>query len=226
MPCGEWQRENQVHQYHHSRQRSSHPQPYEAFRHFESHSFVKLLVSLVHAIYRNFPVGQGLLLPGKARNPAERVPRAHPCPDLKSDLRKTRVVIYSHNQHARLLPPEPLVVNQPKCTQAERAGIVMKSSGMALRSHKSGCGKLYVVLAADCGRMRTHSQVTEQVNLRVADATQEQNLPAWVFEISTRWRASLHILLCLRLQYHSVAQAPAATAILWAVEFVTSQSCT
>ena len=171
-------------------------------------------------------MGQGLLLPGKARNPAERVRRTHPCPDLKSDSLKTRVVIYSHYQHARLLPPKALILDQPKCTQAERAGIVMKSSGMALRSHKSGCGKLCVVLAADCGRMTAHSQVTEQVNLRVADATPEQDLAGWVFEASTRWRASPHLLLYLRLQYDSVAQAPAATAILWAVEFVTSQSCT
>jgi hypothetical protein len=37
------------------------------------------------------------------------------------------VMIYAYNQHVRLLPPEPLVVEQPKSTRVEGADIVMKS---------------------------------------------------------------------------------------------------
>src|SRR5437016_13523084 len=46
----------------------------------------------------------------------------------KSDFLKARVIIYSYNDHVRLLPPEPLVVNQPQSTRVEGADIVMKSS--------------------------------------------------------------------------------------------------
>jgi len=40
--------------------------------------------------------------------------------------------MYSYNDHDRLLPPEPLVVEQPKFTRVEGADIVMKSSAKAL----------------------------------------------------------------------------------------------
>jgi hypothetical protein len=36
----------------------------------------------------------------------------------KRNLLKARVIIYAYH-HVRLLPPEPLVVKQPKCTQVE-----------------------------------------------------------------------------------------------------------
>ena len=45
----------------------------------------------------------------------------------KSNLLKARVIIYSYNDHVRLLPPEPLVVMQPQSTRVEGADIVMKS---------------------------------------------------------------------------------------------------
>src|ERR1700730_9136857 len=48
----------------------------------------------------------------------------------KCDLLKARVIIYSYNDHVRLLPPEPLVVMQPQFTRVEGADIVMKSSGV------------------------------------------------------------------------------------------------
>jgi hypothetical protein len=38
------------------------------------------------------------------------------------------VIIYAYH-HVRLLPPEPLVVKQPKCTQVEGADTVMQSNG-------------------------------------------------------------------------------------------------
>jgi len=38
------------------------------------------------------------------------------------------VVIYAYQRHVRLLPSEPMVVIQPKCT-VEGADIVMQSSG-------------------------------------------------------------------------------------------------
>jgi hypothetical protein len=37
------------------------------------------------------------------------------------------VIIYAYH-HVRLLPPEPLVVEQPKSTRVEGADIVMQSS--------------------------------------------------------------------------------------------------
>src|SRR5258708_735784 len=46
----------------------------------------------------------------------------------KSNLLTARVIIYSYNDHVRLLPPEPLVVMQPQSTRVEGADIVMKSS--------------------------------------------------------------------------------------------------
>src|SRR3984893_8336988 len=48
----------------------------------------------------------------------------------KCDLPKAPVIIYSYNDHVRLLPPEPLVVMQPQFTRVEGADIVMKSSGV------------------------------------------------------------------------------------------------
>src|ERR1700704_449503 len=45
----------------------------------------------------------------------------------KCNLLKARVIIYAYH-HVRLLPPEPLVVKQPKCTQVEGADTVMQSS--------------------------------------------------------------------------------------------------
>jgi hypothetical protein len=45
----------------------------------------------------------------------------------KCNLLKARVIIYAYH-HVRLLPPEPLVVKQPKCTQVEEADTVMQSS--------------------------------------------------------------------------------------------------
>src|SRR5260370_41580577 len=45
----------------------------------------------------------------------------------KCYLLKARVIIYAYH-HVRLLPPEPLVVKQPKCTQVEGADTVMQSS--------------------------------------------------------------------------------------------------
>ena len=38
------------------------------------------------------------------------------------------LAIRAYNHHVRLLPPEPLVVKQPKSTRVEGADIVMKSS--------------------------------------------------------------------------------------------------
>jgi hypothetical protein len=46
----------------------------------------------------------------------------------KRDVLIAWVIIHGYNYHARLLPPEPLVVNQPQSTQVEGADIVMKSS--------------------------------------------------------------------------------------------------
>src|SRR5262249_42377345 len=46
----------------------------------------------------------------------------------KSNLLKARVIIYAYNHHVRLLPPEPVVVKQPKFTRVEGVGIVMQSS--------------------------------------------------------------------------------------------------
>src|SRR5262249_27237898 len=37
----------------------------------------------------------------------------------KCNLLKARVIIYAYNQHVRLLPPEPVVVKQPKFTRVE-----------------------------------------------------------------------------------------------------------
>src|SRR5215475_4585165 len=45
----------------------------------------------------------------------------------KSNLLKARVIIYAYNHHVRLLPPEPVVVKQPKFTRVEGVGIVMQS---------------------------------------------------------------------------------------------------
>jgi hypothetical protein len=42
----------------------------------------------------------------------------------KCNLLKARVIMYAY-PHVRLLPPEPLVVKQPKCTQVEGADTVM-----------------------------------------------------------------------------------------------------
>src|ERR1700752_1032546 len=47
----------------------------------------------------------------------------------KCNLLKARVIIYAYH-HVRLLPPEPLVVKQPKCTRVEGADTVMQSSGI------------------------------------------------------------------------------------------------
>jgi len=44
----------------------------------------------------------------------------------KRDVLIARVKIYAYNDHVRLLPPEPLVVNR-KSTRAEGVGVVMKS---------------------------------------------------------------------------------------------------
>jgi hypothetical protein len=44
----------------------------------------------------------------------------------KSNLLKARVIIYAY-QYVRLLPPEPMVVNQPQLTRVEGADIVMRS---------------------------------------------------------------------------------------------------
>src|SRR5712691_3017391 len=46
----------------------------------------------------------------------------------KCNLLKARVIIYAYH-HVRLLPPEPLVVKQPKYTQVEGAETDMQSSG-------------------------------------------------------------------------------------------------
>src|SRR6266481_6264275 len=45
----------------------------------------------------------------------------------KCYLLKARVIIYAYH-HVRLLPPEPLVVKQPKSTRVEGADAVMQSS--------------------------------------------------------------------------------------------------
>src|ERR1700686_2483654 len=45
----------------------------------------------------------------------------------KCNLLKARVIIYAYH-HVRLLPPEPLVVKQPKSTRVEGADTVMQSS--------------------------------------------------------------------------------------------------
>jgi hypothetical protein len=47
---------------------------------------------------------------------------------------KARVIIYAYH-HVRLLPPEPLVVKQPKCTQVEGADTVMQSSAGQRNPH-------------------------------------------------------------------------------------------
>jgi hypothetical protein len=49
---------------------------------------------------------------------------------------KARVIIYAYH-HVRLLPPEPLVVKQPKSTRVEGADTVMQSSPV-LGLHFSG----------------------------------------------------------------------------------------
>src|SRR6266849_8734793 len=46
----------------------------------------------------------------------------------ESNLMIARVIIHSHNEHVRLLPPEPLVVDKPQSTRVGGADIVMKSS--------------------------------------------------------------------------------------------------
>src|SRR5215468_224128 len=46
----------------------------------------------------------------------------------KCYLLKARVIIYAYNHHVRLLPPEPVVVKQPKFTRVEGVGIVMQSN--------------------------------------------------------------------------------------------------
>src|ERR1700681_4604847 len=46
----------------------------------------------------------------------------------KCNLLKARVIIYAYH-HVRLLPPEPLVVKQPKSTRVEGADTVMQSCG-------------------------------------------------------------------------------------------------
>jgi hypothetical protein len=55
---------------------------------------------------------------------------------LKKTLDTAGVVrdcrLNAYNDHDRLLPPEPLVVEQPKFTRVEGADIVMKSSAKAL----------------------------------------------------------------------------------------------
>src|SRR5215469_7934573 len=47
--------------------------------------------------------------------------------DQKCNRLKARVVIHAYQVHVRLLPSEPMVVMQPKCT-VEGADIVMQSS--------------------------------------------------------------------------------------------------
>ncbi|HKW33775.1 MAG TPA: tyrosine-type recombinase/integrase, partial [Candidatus Acidoferrum sp.] len=42
----------------------------------------------------------------------------------KCDLLKARVIIYAYNHHVRLLPPEPLVVNQPKSTRVKESALL------------------------------------------------------------------------------------------------------
>src|SRR5258707_1562417 len=49
----------------------------------------------------------------------------------KRDLLKARVIIYSYNDHIRLLPPEPWLIGTPKSTHVEGADIVMKSDSGA-----------------------------------------------------------------------------------------------
>src|SRR5207245_615944 len=47
------------------------------------------------------------------------------------------VIIYSYNDHIRLLPPEPWLVGTTKFTQVEGADIVMKSDTAAhIRRHR------------------------------------------------------------------------------------------
>ena len=48
----------------------------------------------------------------------------------KGNRLKARVVIYAYQHHVRLLPSEPMVVMQPKCT-VEGADIVMQSKRWA-----------------------------------------------------------------------------------------------
>jgi hypothetical protein len=55
---------------------------------------------------------------------------------------KARVIIYAYH-HVRLLPPEPLVVKQPKCTQVEGADTVMQSSGEAVFEHYAAQSDYY-----------------------------------------------------------------------------------
>src|SRR5215469_12155464 len=55
----------------------------------------------------------------------------------KCNRLKARVVIYAYQHHVRLLPSEPMVVMQPKCT-VEGADIVMQS--LAATSPVSGAG--------------------------------------------------------------------------------------
>jgi len=45
----------------------------------------------------------------------------------KRDVLIARVIIHAYNDHVRLLPPEPLVVDNPKSTRVQGADIVMKS---------------------------------------------------------------------------------------------------
>jgi hypothetical protein len=49
----------------------------------------------------------------------------------KSNWLKARVIISAYNQHVRLLPPEPVVVEQPQSTRVQGADIVMQSFGPA-----------------------------------------------------------------------------------------------
>src|SRR5437879_7755430 len=49
----------------------------------------------------------------------------------KRDLLKAWVIIYSYNDHIRLLPPEPLIVGTTKFTHVERGDLVVKSTTAA-----------------------------------------------------------------------------------------------
>ena len=51
----------------------------------------------------------------------------------KRNFLKARVIIHAYNDLVRLLPPEPLVVEQPKSTRVEGADIAMRlSTGLVL----------------------------------------------------------------------------------------------
>lgn len=44
----------------------------------------------------------------------------------KSNFLKARVIIYAYNQHVRLLPPEPLIVGQPKSTRIKEPAVLIR----------------------------------------------------------------------------------------------------